>query len=206
MKKVLLPLLYFGIVGVMAICFILIISGIQGYATETPTYKYTVDNIFISDIMNVASEVNDNFVRPYVSDKVTIKRYFYNKEDDKSKQEQSLILYENTYIQNKGVDYTSEEAFDIVSICDGEVVNIEDSELYNKIVTIKLNDNFEVKYYNLSNVLVSVGSKVSQGEIIAVSSPSEFDKDSSLLHFEIIYQGKYINPEETYNLNISSFN
>ena len=205
MKKILLPLLYVGIICIMVMCVILVLSGIQGYVNESPNYKYTLDNVFMSDIMNVVSEVNDRFVRPYISEDVSVKRFFYNKNDSKEKQEKSLISYENTYIQNKGVDYTSKEMFDVVSICDGEVINIENSELYGTVVTIGYN-NLKLRYSNLSNVLINVGNQVSQGEIIGVSSISKFDNDETLLHFEVKYNDEYIDPESVYSLNISSFN
>lgn len=204
MKKFLLP--FICITCTMIVGVILVFSGVKNYIKEEPIYKYTLDNVFQSDIMNVASEVNDGFIKPYISDKVGIKRFFYNKNDEVSKQEKSLIYYKNTYIQNKGVDYTSEEVFDIVSVCDGEVTNIESSELYGTVVTIQCNDNLKLVYYNLSNVLVSVGYKVSQGELFATTDKSKFDDNSYLLHFEVKHNDKNIDPESIYSLKISSFN
>ena len=206
MKKFLLPFVSVCIIGVMVIGVILLLSGVKGIVSVKPTYKYTVDDVFVSDIMNVVSEVNDTFIKPYTSDKVSIIRYFYNKNDEKEKQEKSIINYQNTYIQNKGVDYCSEEAFDVLSVYSGEVINIEESELYGKIVTIKHNDNLVTSYSNLDNVLVSVGNTVVQGELFATTSKSKFDKNLFLLHFEVKYNGENIDPETIYTLNVSSFN
>lgn len=205
MKKYLLPSIFFIFFSLVIASIVLVFNGVKGELNEKPTYKYTLDNVFMSDVMNVVSEVNDNFIKPYVDEKVTIQRSFYNKDNELDKQEKSIIYYENTYIQNKGVDYTSSNAFDVVSICNGEVTNIEKSDLYGTILTIKYN-NLELKYYNISNVLLNVGNKVSQGEILGSTSLSKFDKDLYLLHFEVLHNGKYIDPESVYTLKISSFN
>ena len=86
----------------------------------------------------------------------------------------------------------------------GEVESIEDNEIYGKIVTIKHNDNFKSVYSNVKDILVTVGYKVSQGEIIAASNSSKIDKEhASLLHFEVYYKGEAIDPENLYTLSVS---
>jgi len=205
MKKYLLPSVFFIIFSLIIASIVLVFNGVKGEVNEKTNYKYALDNVFTSDVMSVVSEVSDNFIKPYVDEKVSIQRYFYNKNSEMDKQEKSIIYYENTYIQNKGVDYTNSEPFDVVSICNGEVTNIEKSELYGNIITVKCN-NIEIKYYNLSNVLFNVGNKVTQGEILGSTSLSKFDKNLYLLHFEILNNGKYIDPESIYSLKISSFN
>ena len=174
MKKVILPIVYFGVICVMVLSVILVLSGVKSYIVELPNYKYSVNDVFMSDVQNVVSTNNDSFSLPYMSNNVSVKRHFYDKNSSNESQESSIIYYRNTYIQNKGVDYTSNEVFDVSSICDGEVVSIEDSELYGTVVSVRHNDNLLITYSNLSNVLVSVGYIVSSGEIIATTSTSNF--------------------------------
>lgn len=202
--KVLLPLLYFGVISIIGMGFILMLSGVKNTIKVNPSYKYTLDNVFTSDVMNVVSEVNDSFVKPYITENIELKRYFYNKDDDMKKQENEILYYENTYIQNKGSDYTSSEAFDIVSVCDGEVTSVEENEIYGTVVTVRNSENLEVIYSNLTNVLVSVGNRVSQGELFATSNKSKFDKGLYMLHFEVKHAGKHIDPESIYSVNIST--
>jgi len=205
-SKNVLIMLGVSILGIFALGVFLLINGLNNIASIKQTYKYTIDDVFMSDVSNVIGEVDDRFIKPFISDTVTLKRSFYNKNDSKDKQESSIINYKNTYIQNKGTDYVSEVDFDVVSVYDGEVISIEDSELYGKILTIKHNDNLETIYSNLNNVLVSVGYKVSKGEIIATSTKSSMDDNLSLLHFEVKHKGKYIDPESIYDLNVSFLN
>ncbi len=57
-----------------------------------------------------------------VKDGIGIVRYFYDKDDDSSKQEQSLILFEEVYRPNQGVDYANKnETFDVMAAISGTV-------------------------------------------------------------------------------------
>ena len=206
MKKMLIPTIYVAIICTMIACVLLVIGGIKAFLSENPKYEYTLDDVFDGDVLPVVKNGSTEIIKPYLSNKVKIGKYFYDYKADKNKQESSIILYENTYIQNQGVDYVSEEDFDVVSVFDGEVVNIEDSEIYGKVLTIKHNDNLETIYYNIKDILVAVGYKASLGEIIAISNKSKIDsKDKSLLHFEVKYKGEMIDPESIYSKNISEF-
>lgn len=205
-SKYLLPTLYVGVVIFMVTVVSLVISGIKSYALNKNDYKYTLEDMF-SDIEPVMKEENDLIVRPYIAENVKIGKYFYDYETDEKKQQESLILFENTYLQNTGVDYISEEIFDITSILDGEIIGIEENEVYGKIITIKHNDNLITTYGNVKDVLVNVGYKVSKGEIIARSNKSKIDTTiPSLLHFEVEYKGELIDPENLYTLKVSDLN
>lgn len=202
--KFLIPMIYIGVVCVMVVSVMLVISGIKSFLNENDNYNYTLDSVFDEDVLPVIKTNSDNMVRPYLSETVTIGKDYYDYESDKSKQESSLILYENTYIKNKGIDYVSNEDFDVVSVLDGEVISIEDNEVYGKVLTIKHSDNLITIYSNIKDILVTVGCKTSQGEIIATSASSKLDKNNkSMLHFEVVNKNIQVNPERVYSLNIS---
>lgn len=205
-NKFFYPAMYIGTVIVMVLCVTLIVTGIKNYLTESDEHKFVIDSVFEdSDILPVVKTDNDMIIRPYISDKVKVGRSFYNYEGDSKKQESSLILYKNTYFQNKGVDYISDELFDVISILDGEVIGIEDNEIYGKILTIKYNDNLIIKYANVKDVLVNVGYKTSQGEILGVSDNSKYDNNEFMLHLEVYFKDKLIDPESLYTLSVSDF-
>ena len=202
-SKLFIPTIYICTVIVMVLCVSLIVNGIKSYLTDGEKINYVLDDVFDEDeVIRVVKTESNIIVRPYISEKVKVGRYFYSINSDSKKQESSLILYKDTYFQNKGVDYVCDELFDVVSILDGEVVNIEDNEIYGKIVSIKYNDDLLIKYANISDVLVNVGYKTSQGEIIAVSDKSKFD-NKFMLHLEVYFKGKLIDPESLYSMNVS---
>lgn len=205
-SKILLPTFYIGIIAVMVLCATLVVSGVKTYLTNREEMKFTIDNVFDEDTTPVVKTETDTIVKPYIAESVKVGRYFYDFESDEKKQEKSLILYEDTYMQNNGVDYVDSKNFDIVAILDGEVISIEDSEVYGKVVTIKHNDNLKSVYSNVDGVLVSIGYKVHQGEIFAMSAKPKLQSDyESMLHFEVFYKESAIDPENMYTLSVSDF-
>lgn len=205
-SKILLPTFYIGIIAVMVLCATLVVSGVKTYLTNREEMKFTIDNVFDEDTTPVVKSETDIIVKPYIAESVKVGRYFYDFESDEKKQENSLILYEDTYMQNNGVDYVDSKNFDVVAILDGEVISIEDSEVYGKVVTIKHNDNLKSVYSNVDGVLVSAGYKVHQGEIFAMSAKPKLQSDyESMLHFEVFYKESAIDPENMYTLSVSDF-
>ncbi len=205
LSKYLLPTFYIGIIGVMIMCVLLVISGVKSFLVEKPNYSFSVEDVFTSDILPVIKSESNQIIKPYISDSVKVGTSFYDYKAGFKDQESSLIYYKGSYIQNNGVDYVGDDEFDVVSVLDGEVIGIEDNEVYGKILTIKHNDNLITKYCNVDNILVNVGYKVSQGEIIASSNKSIISNLESL-HFEIIYKNEYINPESVYTMNVNELN
>ena len=67
------------------------------------------DNI---PVINTTTKV----IKPYTDESVTIGKYFYDYKGTKEQQEKSIIYHENTYLQNSGVDFISQNVFDVVSI------------------------------------------------------------------------------------------
>lgn len=203
-SKIIIPSIYVGVIGVMVVSCLLVVSGVKNFLNERKDYDYTLDKVFIKDTIPVSKNENNMIIKPYTNDKVKVYSYFYDFEGDTKKQLDSLIYYENTYMQNNGVDYSNDEEFDVVSILDGEVISIEDNAIYGKVVTIKHNDNLKSVYSNVKNVLVNVGYKISQGEIFASSDTYKvYTKVKSLLHFEVYYKDNAIDPENLYTMSVS---
>ena len=205
-KKIIIPSIYvFSVTLVIASILIVVIS-INKFLTIPDDYNYSVNESFETTVPVVDVEDTNDIIRPYLSENVEIGKYFYDFESDSKEQEGSLVYYENTYMQNSGVDYIDKEAFDVVSVLDGEVVSMEENDIFGNIVTVKHNDNLMTIYSNINDVNVSVGYKVSQGEIIGVSGSSKLDTDFvNTLHFEVYYKGEVIDPENLYTLSIEDF-
>ena len=72
-------------------------------------------------------------------------------------------------------------------------------------VVIKHNSRIRTTYLNLKSVFVSPGDTVCQGD--RIGSIGESDDPSSLLphlHFGIIYDGYYLDPEDVFDIDYSS--
>lgn len=150
-------------------------------------------------VVNTKTEI----IKPYINDKVTIAKSYYDYKAEADSQKNSIIYYENIYMQNSGVDYKFDDVFDVVSVLDGKVITVEDNDMMGTTIQIKHDNNLISVYQSLSNVKVKVDDTVIQGQVIAQSGESNINKDlGNHLHFELYHNGNIVNPEEYYNKSI----
>lgn len=143
-------------------------------------------------------------VRPYLNNDVKLSKSFYDYKADSESQENSIILFEDTYMQNSGVDYSLEEVFDVICILDGSVISVKEDNLLGTTVEVRHSNDLISVYQSLSEVIVKEGDELIQGQIIAKSGISNINKDlGNHLHFELYYKGTIVNPEEYYNKDIN---
>ena len=143
--------------------------------------------------------VTPTLLRPFLNEGVTINKSFYNQDDEKTNQENSIVVYENTYMQNTGVDYKYNEIFDVVSILDGTVIEVTENDILGKTIKIRHNNDIISTYQCLSEINKNKDDTVSRGEVIGKAGTSSLYSKDFNLHFELSHQGKLINPETSYN-------
>lgn len=187
-----------------ALSFITLIGTVYLLESSTVPKNFDDDSIYVNDVIiddyvPVVS-TKDIITRPYLADNVEIGIYFYSYLDNPEMQQKSLIYYNNVYIPNSGIDYKTEEIFEVVSILDGKVTKVYENSLLGKIVEITHNNNLISIYQSLSEVIVVEGEELVQGQVIGKSGLSNISKDlGNHLHFEIIHNGKNVNPESYYD-------
>lgn len=159
------------------------------------------DLTYVSDsiIDNGIPVVNDNqiiILKPFTSESVTVTSGYYNYQAEATSQETSIVKYENTYLQNSGVTYSSTEEFDVISIMDGKVTKVYSNDLLGNIVEITHDKNFVSVYQMLNDIPknLQVGTKVTRGEIIAKSGTSKLAPENYNLHFELMKEGSLVDP------------
>lgn len=133
-----------------------------------------------------------------VKDGIGIVRYYYDKDDDESKQEQSLILFEDVYRPNQGIDYANKnEVFDVMAAISGTVTKKTNDPVLGWIVTITNSDNISTTYESLSKVSVELNQEVKQGDIIGKSGENVYEADlKNHLHFILQKDDQLYNPEK----------
>ena len=200
-KKMIIPSIYILAVILIVASILLVVSSINKYLTIPKDYNYAVDTQFENVIPVVETQVT--IIKPYLSEDVKIGKYFYDFEADEERQQNSIIFYENTYMQNSGVDYVSNTVFDVVAVLDGEVLSIETDSTLGNIVKLKHDKNLITVYQGIDNIDLKEGSTVNQGTIIGTSGTSKINTNyATSLHFEVYYNGELIDPENFYALNI----
>lgn len=147
--------------------------------------------------IEVNKEIETTIIKPYIGENISISKYYYNSNDEETKQQQSLIKYENIYMPNTGVLYSSDTEFEIVSILDGRVTSIKQDDILGNIIEIEHSNNIVTIYQSVKNVNVKIGDIVKQGDLIALSGPNKLENEKdNCLHFEVYKEGNLTNPEE----------
>lgn len=133
-----------------------------------------------------------------VKDGIGIVRYYYDKDDDESKQEQSLILFEDVYRPNQGINYANKnEVFDVMAAISGTVTKKTNDPVLGWVVTITNSDNISTTYESLSKVSVELNQEVKQGDIIGKSGENVYEADlKNHLHFILQKDDQLYNPEK----------
>lgn len=145
-----------------------------------------------------------SIIKPFNNADVKVSKDFYNYLGEESSQQNSIIYYENTYMQNSGIDYCSENVFDVISILDGTVIDIKKDNILGTIVEIRHTNELISIYQSLSEVNVNIDDTVNQGQIIGKSGKSNLNLNSeNCLHFELYYRGQIVNPTDYYDKNLT---
>lgn len=198
--------IYFGL--------FLILMGILYYADfssrrlsvtpkEEDNYTY-VSRLFDDGVKQVVSTPKV-LIRPYSNADVKVLKSFYDYKADEKTQENSIIAYDTTYIQNNGIVFGGvDEQFEVRSVLDGKVTSVKEDKLMGKIVTIEHENKLVTTYQSLSEVIVKENDQVSQGTVIGKAGESNLEKElGNHLLFEITLDGKYLNPESVFDKQVT---
>ena len=197
--------------GVYALTFLSVFSSIyfieKSLAPENTFnndkyYVYVSKTIFDNEVPVVAS--GTQIIRPYKATDVEIAKNYYDYKADADTQKKALLYYEDTYLQNSGVEYKGSDNFDVVSILNGTVISIKNDNILGNVVEVRHDNDMISVYQSLSDVKVTENQEIKQGDIIGKSGTNNISKSlGDHLHFELIINGQNVNPEEYYNKNIN---
>ena len=212
LKGYVLPAIYFVVLGVMIVSITFLSQSLlekQKMNDEDYNYSKSVFEESENDPTNteVDTTTEIKIVRPYTSDKVTVTKEFYNKDESVENQEKALIFYENTYMPNTGILYGRDEKCDVVDILNGTVKEIKEDEILGQMITIECDNKITAVYYTLGEIKVNEGDQITQNQVIATSGTSNIDssKAESLL-FETYIDGVLTNPNNLFDKSISEIN
>lgn len=160
-------------------------------------YTYVSNRVF-NDAMPILS-YEDVIIKPYQTGDIRIVKEFYDEET----KERGIIYFNDTYMQNSGVLYSSDNEFNVVSILDGEVIDVKKDDIMGYTVEIKHTDNLISSYEGMQNSYVKKGDQIKQSTIIGKSGTIKLNEEiNNSLLFELIKDGKYINPEKYYDKKV----
>lgn len=191
---------------VVALCSLLVTLVVisdkpQKTSLESPSGVFDI----LSKITLPVMEEKDTVIgRPYNNQDVAIVQSYYDYRGEETDQTASIIYYQDTYIQSCGVSYSlNNEAFDVISILDGEVIEVKEDVLLGNVIKIKHSESVVSVYQSVSDIKVKVGDSVTKGTVIATSSTSNINSAlNNHLYFELLIDDINVNPEEYYDKSL----
>lgn len=203
LKPFVMPMIY-GILAATVLTSIVLIqkTGDEKVLNDSTEYTYVNKDILTDDVPVIGDDTV--IIKPFTKDNVTVSKKFYDKNMSKEDKQNAIIYYNDTYMQNTGVLFSSDEQFDINSVLDGTVVEVKKDDVLGNVVEIKHDNNLISTYQGLSEVTVKKDQSVKQGDIIGKSGKLDIDTEiNNALLFELIYNGKLVNPESYFDKKVS---
>lgn len=194
-KKVrlkLVPLMIVVLLVPILITVVFLNINLKDGPVEEPDY---VTDTVVEDILPVINTTK-RIIRPYQDKSVKVLKSFYDYQSDETMQKNSIIVHDNNYIQNSGVDYGTETEFEVISILEGTVINVKEDDSLKGTVEVKHENGYVSVYQSLKNIKVKKDQVINQGQPLGTATTNELDKSlGNHLHFELLVNGQNVNPE-----------
>ena len=201
LRKSTIYLLYsVGFVLLIGIAY-LIEGAFTNKSLDDTTY---VNETIVEDKVKPVIADSTKLEKPYKDSEVKVLKTYYDYQADENSQLNSIIVYNDTYMQNSGVIYGGKDEFDVMAILDGKVTDVKEDEILGTTIQIEHDNNIISIYQSLKDVNVKIGDKVAQGDTIAKAGINNLNKDlGTHLYFELIVDGVNVNPESYFGKTIN---
>ncbi|HHD2585306.1 TPA: murein hydrolase activator EnvC [Clostridium perfringens] len=144
---------------------------IQSYFTPTPTPSTS----------STTSNSSSGFIRPVASSSIT------------SSYGPRVHPVTGQYKVHTGIDFAASTGTPFVAAKDGVVTAAEYHPAYGNMVIIDHGGGFSTLYAHASQLKVSVGQKVKQGQVVSLVGSTGYSTGPHA-HFEIRINGQHVNP------------
>ncbi|RLQ94752.1 M23 family metallopeptidase [Falsibacillus albus] len=168
------------------------------------------DQLANNEYNNPSVEVNsalENFKMPVEDqDAAVIEKQFYDYNASEEDQEAALVVYNNSYHPNRGIDITMKDnkGFDVVAAMSGTVTNVKEDSLLGNVIEIEHEKGVVTQYQSVKDFKVQVGDQVKQGDVIASAGESLYNEEAGThVHFEIRKDNNPVNPIEFFGKSLA---
>lgn|GEM_PF-254570 len=140
-----------------------------------------------------------------VKDNINIVRHFYVASDDAERQKLSMDLFEGVYRPSLGIDFADDgNSFEVLASLSGTVQEVKTDPLFGKCVSIVSESGWLLTYQSLSEVSVSQGDTVKQGDMIGKSGENVYEADlGNHVHFILEKDGTAYDAESNFNKKVA---
>ncbi|HSO59087.1 MAG TPA: M23 family metallopeptidase [Paenisporosarcina sp.] len=131
-------------------------------------------------------------------DHMAILNDFYDVNATEESQENSLLVFNQTYETNNGVAITIDgQPFEILAAMTGTVKEVNLDPFLGDEVVLEHEDGLITRYRSVKEILVKVGDVVPQGKPLATTTENDFNPTAGVhLQFEVFDNGEAVNPRD----------
>lgn len=184
---------------------ILLVAGVWGYSAmtnspkETSTSKLTATNGTNSPSVETnatAESMKYPFKEALLKDAKVLQDY-YDVEASEESREGALLVFNQTFTTSDGIAIAvNGESFDVLAALSGTVEEVKSDPFVGNEITISHANGMTTKYSSVGEIDVKKGDKVDQGQKLGKAISNEWNPTAGThLYFEVMQEGKHINPK-----------
>lgn len=170
-------------------------------AGESPTKQFNDPGLPVSKNL-------ENFSWPVADqDAVVTQKEFYDNAENKEKQVNALVFYDNMYQPNTGIDLKMKDdsEFDVVASLSGTVTNVTTDPVLGNTIELDHGNGIKTVYQSVKDFKVEKGDQVEKGQSLATAGKSSFNKEAGVhVHFEIRKNNVAVNPIDFFDKSLSA--
>lgn len=183
-----------------------IVIGMSGYnmlakkeQAEVPEEVAKDDKILPPVIETNTAQENMKFPfsELYVND-VEVRQDFYDVAADAKTREKALLVFKQSFTNSTGLSLViNNEPFEVLAAMSGTVTKVKLDVFKGNSMTIEHANGLQTRYSSITDIVVKEGDTVIQGQPIATTTSNEWNQAAGThLHFEVLENGKAINPRK----------
>ncbi|MFS0645534.1 peptidoglycan DD-metalloendopeptidase family protein [Siminovitchia sp. 179-K 8D1 HS] len=141
-------------------------------------------------------------------DEANIVTQFFDTKASTEEKEAALIVDGSTYRPNMGVDIAMKDGseFEVVASLSGKVDSARQDPLLGNVIEIEHENGIKTIYQSVKDMKVKTGEHVKQGDVLATSGTSQFNKEAKThVHFEIRKDNTALNPIDFFGQPFTAF-
>lgn len=129
-------------------------------------------------------------------DQMTVLQDFYDLEASDESQENSLLVFNQTFETNSGVTISIEgEPFEVLAALSGTVKEVNEDKFLGDEIVLEHENGLLTRYRSVVEIQVKAGDVVQQGQALATAAANDYNATAGVhLQFEVYADGEVVNP------------
>lgn len=131
-------------------------------------------------------------------DEVSVVQDFYDVAADEETRQKALLVFNQQFSTSSGVSLSIKgEPYEVLAAMSGEVVEVKLDAFEGNSILLKHANGMQTRYSSIADITVKTGDTVEQGQPLGQASENEYNQAAGVhMHFEVLENGKAVNPKK----------